>query len=187
LPAYGHVELLPYEFDGIADAGVGGLHEIVGTTFWNDRMPLVRYRTGDLVRLPENWGPREIEEVAYGLRSFSGVLGREQEILICPKGVRLTGIDHIPRDVDNILRIQVIQETLNDVRILVLPAAGYSESDAAQLLHNARAKVPETMRLSIETARTLERTPRGKTPLVIHRAPVQEYLRMQGFEPASTR
>ena len=187
LPVYGHVELVPYQSDGIADAGLGGLYEIIGTSFWNDLMPLVRYRTGDLVRLPEAWGPREIEEVVYGIRSFGGVLGREQEILICPMGVRLTGIDHIPRDVDHILRIQVIQETLNDVRIMVLPAAGYSERDAAQLLQNARAKVPNTMRLRIETAQWLERTPRGKTPLVIHREPVQEQLRRYGVEPSATR
>jgi hypothetical protein len=85
------------------------------------------------------------------------------------------------------LRIQVIQESLNDVRILVLPAAGYSERDAAQLMQNARAKVPESMQLRIETAQWLERTPRGKTPLVIHRAPVQEQLRLQGVEPSQTK
>jgi phenylacetate-CoA ligase len=187
LHTYGHVELRPFASDQIADAGRGGLFEIIGTSYWNDLMPLVRYRTGDLVRLPDSWGDREIEEVTLGLRSFSGVLGREQEILVCPKGVRLTGIDHIPRDVSHILRIQVIQENLNDVRILVLPAAGYSERDAAQLLQNARAKVPDSMHLRIETAQWLERTPRGKTPLVIHRAPVQEQLRRQGVEPSQTR
>jgi phenylacetate-CoA ligase len=187
LPCYGHVELRLYSSNQLSDAGQGGLYEIIGTTFWNDLMPLVRYRTGDLVRLPDHWGAREIEEVTLGLRSFTGVLGREQEILVCPKGVRLTGIDHIPRDVSHILRIQVIQETLNDVRILVLPAPGYSERDAAQLLQNARAKVPESMQLRIETAQWLERTPRGKTPLVIHRAPVQEQLRRQGVEPSQTR
>ena len=187
LPAYGHVELVPYKSDMLSDAGLGGLYEIIGTSFWNDLMPLVRYHTGDLVRLPEEWGPREIEEVVYGMRTFSGVLGREQEILVCPKGVRLTGIDHIPRDVNHILRIQVIQESLDDVRILVLPAPGYSEADAAQLWQNARAKVPDTMRLRIETAQWLERTPRGKTPLVIHREPVLEKLRLQGVEPSSTQ
>jgi phenylacetate-CoA ligase len=187
LPWYGHVELRPFKSDQMSDAGSGVLYEIIGTTFWNDLMPLVRYRTGDLVRLPENWGPAEIEEVVLGTRVFGGVLGREQEILVCPKGVRLTGIDHIPRDVSHILRIQVIQESLDDVRILVLPAAGYSERDAALLLQNARAKVPETMRLRIETAQWLERTPRGKTPLVIHRKPVQEQLRRQGVEPPVTR
>ncbi len=187
LPSYGRVELRPFTSDQIADAGHGGLYEIIGTTFWNDLMPLVRYRTGDLVRLPDHWGAREIEEVTLGLRPFSGVLGREQEILVCPKGVRLTGIDHIPRDVSHILRIQVIQESLSDVRILVLPAPGYNDRDAAQLLQNARAKVPDSMQLRIETAQWLERTPRGKTPLVIHRAPVQEQLRRQGVEPSQTR
>jgi phenylacetate-CoA ligase len=187
LHTYGHVELRPFAFGRFADAGHGGLYEIVGTTFWNDLMPLVRYRTGDLVRLPDHWGEREIEEVTLGLRPFSGVLGREQEILVCPAGVRLTGIDHIPRDVKHILRIQVIQETLDQVRILVLPAPGYSELDATHLLQNARAKVPESMHLRIETAEWLERTPRGKTPLVIHRAPVQEQLRQQGVEPSRTR
>ena len=187
LHLYGHVELRPFKSDQLTDPGKGDLYEIIGTTFWNELMPLVRYRTGDLIRLPEDFGPVEIEEVALGLRSFSGVLGREQEILVCPKGVRLTGIDHIPRDVANILRIQVIQEGLDDVRILVLPAAGYTERDAAQLLQNARSKVPDTMRLRIETAQWLERTPRGKTPLVIHRKPVQEHLRRQGIEPSVTR
>jgi phenylacetate-CoA ligase len=186
-PAYSYVELVPFRSDQIEDAGQGGLYEIIGTTFWNDLMPLVRYRTGDLVRLPEAWGPREIEEVVFGVRPFSGVLGREQEILVCPRGVRLTGIDHIPRDVDHILRIQVIQESLDDVRILVLPAPGYTERDAAQLLQNARAKVPDSMRLRIETAQWLERTPRGKTPLVIHREAVKEQLRLQGVEPMLTR
>ncbi len=187
VPAYSYVELLPFRSDSIEDAGQGGLYEVVGTSFWNDLMPLVRYRTGDLVRLPESWGERELEEVRLGLRTFSGVLGREQEILVCPKGVRLTGIDHIPRDVNHVLRIQVIQESLDDVRILVLPAPGYSERDARHLLDNARAKVPNTMRLRIETAEYLERTPRGKTPLVIHRPPVQQKLREQGVEPHLTR
>ncbi len=187
LHSYGHVELRRFASDQITDPGQGALYEIIGTTFWNDLMPLVRYRTGDLVRLPDHWGEREIEEVTLGLRPFSGVLGREQEILVCPEGVRLTGIDHIPRDVSHILRIQVIQEDLHDVRILVLPAAGYGERDAAQLMQNARAKIPQSMKLRIETAQWLERTPRGKTPLVIHRKPVQEQLRRQGVEPSQTR
>jgi phenylacetate-CoA ligase len=187
LHGYGHIELIPFRSEKMSDPGQGSLYEIVGTSLWNDLMPLVRYRTGDLVRLPDEWGPREIEEVELGLRTFSGVLGREQEILVCPKGVRLTGIDHIPRDVNHILRIQVIQETLDDVRILVLPTDEYTETDAAHLMHNARAKIPASMRLRIETAKTLERTPRGKTPLVIHRKPVQEQLRLQGVEPSQTR
>ena len=32
------------------------LYEIVGTSFWNNLLPMVRYRTGDLVRLPARLG-----------------------------------------------------------------------------------------------------------------------------------
>jgi phenylacetate-CoA ligase len=186
LPGYAYIELVPFGNDLAAGTG-STLHEIVGTSFWNRTMPLVRYRTGDLVRLPAGWGRREREEVTLGMRSFSGVMGREQEILVCPRGVRLTGIDHIPRDVRNVLRIQVVQESLEHVRILVLPGPGFSRRDADQLLFNARSKVPASMTVDVETAEWLERTPRGKTPLVIHRAPVESLLRTAGIEPSVTR
>lgn len=176
LPGYAWVELLPY---GGADSV---LHEVVGTSLWNLAMPLVRYRTGDLIRLPETWGAREREEVNLGERLIRGIMGREQEILLGPRGVRLTGIDHIPRDVEHLLRIQVIQETLEDVRILVVPGPGYSPRDAEQLMHNVRAKIPVSMRVRVEVTDWLERTPRGKTPLVIHRPPLQDLLRSKAYE-----
>ena len=101
--------------------------------------------------------------------------------------MRLTGIDHIPRDVRNVLRIQVVQESLEHVRIRVLAGPGFSRRDADQLLYNARSKVPDSMTVAVETAEWLERTPRGKTPLVIHRAPVENLLRNAGIEPSLTR
>ncbi len=45
------------------------------------------------------------------MRSFRGILGREQEVIACPTGVRLTGLESIPHDVEHVLRIQVVQET----------------------------------------------------------------------------
>jgi phenylacetate-CoA ligase len=172
LPGYAHVELHP-----TAEEGEHVLYEIVGTNLWNFAMPLPRYRSGDLVRLPAAWRARELEEVALGLRTFDGVLGRNSDILLSPDGVQLTGIDHFQRDVANILRIQVIQEAPDDVRVLVLPDTGYGERDAAQLLHNIRTKVPDSMRVDIRRADTLERTTSGKTPFVIHRPAVREMLR----------
>jgi phenylacetate-CoA ligase len=149
-------------------------------------MPLVRYRTGDLIRLPAAWGIRELQELALGLRSFRGILGREQEVIACPTGIRLTGLESIPHDVEHVLRIQVVQETLDSARIRVVPAPGFCEDDAARLLENARAKVPPDMRLEVELAQYLERTPRGKTPLIVHRPPVHEALRRAGVEPMLT-
>lgn len=171
LPGYAYVELHP-----TATEGDHVHYEIVGTNLWNFAMPLPRYRTGDLVKLPAAWGARELEEVALGTRTFAGVLGRDSDILISPDGVRLTGIDHFQRDVANVVRIQVIQEAADDVRVLVLPDDGYSERDAAQLLHNIRTKLPASMRVDIRRVEALERTALGKTPFVIHRPAVRALL-----------
>jgi phenylacetate-CoA ligase len=186
LPGYSHVEFVHYDSKLLPAGGREKLYEIVGTTFWNNLMPLVRYRTGDLIRLPADWGMKELQELALGLRTFRGIMGREQEVIACPSGIRLTGLESIPHDVAHVLRIQVVQETLDSARIRVVPAPGFCEQDAARLLENARSKVPEEMRLELEVAQYLERTPRGKTPLIVHRPPVHEALRRAGVEPMST-
>jgi len=184
---YSRVELIPYDGQHVPRDSAYRLYEIVGTSFWNSMLPIVRYRTGDLVRLPAEWGQRELEELSLGLRTFRGVLGREQELLVCPQAVRITGIGCIPHQVRNVLRFQVVQEDLEEACIVVLPGADFSVSDAEQLLANARTRIPPHVNVRVETFTRLERTPRGKTPLIVHRPPVHDALRRHGVEPLFTR
>ena len=165
MPGYAHVELVPRP-----DLG-GALYEIVGTSLWNDAMPLVRYRTGDLIRMPEPLEPREREEIALGARPFAGILGRDGDILIAPDGARLTGIDHFHRGVENIIRIQVAQPAPDRVEIRVIPAPAFGDRERAALIANARRKLPATMSLEVRIVDQLERTALGKTPFVIRTAP----------------
>jgi phenylacetate-CoA ligase len=171
LPGYAHVE-----FKSMGVEGEHKLFEIIGTPLWNRSMALIRYRTGDLIRVPAQWGARELEELALGLRTFSGVLGRDSDILITPDGVKVTGISHFQRDVANIERIQVIQESATRVTILVVPAEGYGERDRERLMRNVREKLPMSMQVEIRSVTALERTARGKTPFVIHRPQVKELI-----------
>jgi len=165
LPGYAHVELIP--------AG-NGRYEIVGTALWNHAMPLVRYRTGDLLQLPSDSAAMD---VALGHRGFAGVLGRDTDILVSPDGVRLTGIDHFQREIRNLRRIQVIQESLTEVRVLVLAQPAFGEPDAQALMANIRRKLPASMRVDLERVESLERTSLGKEPFVIHRPAVKKLLR----------
>jgi phenylacetate-CoA ligase len=173
LAGYSRVELVPF-----APEGDSMLYEIVGTSLWNLAMPLVRYRTGDLVRLPAAWGAAELEEVALGTRAFGGVLGRSGEFLLTPEGARITGINHFPREVGHVRRIQVIQERLDEVRLLVLAEPGYAPHDGQRLLANVRAKLPPSMRVSVELCERLEQTALGKTPFVIHRPAVRRLVEL---------
>ncbi|MFO7305917.1 MAG: hypothetical protein C0P74_010395 [Gammaproteobacteria bacterium] len=181
VPGYSHVELVEAvrEQDHV-------LYEIVGTSLWNGVMPLVRYRTGDLIRLPASYGERELTEVACGMRSFEGVIGRTNEVLLAPCGTSvLTGINHLPRGVGRLLRLQVAQESPDRVVLRVLAAPGFSLDDEAQLLKNARAKIPEPIEVRVEVRTELERTAGGKTPYVVHGPEVKEKLRAIGFAAAA--
>ena len=172
VPGYAHVE-----FERVGSEQDHDLYEIVGTGLWNLSMPLVRYRTADLIRVPSAWGAAELEELALGMRTFSGVLGRSGDILLSPEGVQVTGLTYIYRDVPHVMRIQVIQESLHRVRILVLASDGYSPRDEQQLLANVRRRVPLSMDVEIVRTEALQRTRLGKTPFVVHSAAVKEQLR----------
>ena len=165
VPGYAHVELVS------RSESDGGLYEIVGTSLWNEAMPLVRYRTGDLIRTAHPLEPHELEQVALGVRPFSGVIGRDGDVLIAPDGTRLTGIDHFHRGVDRIVRIQVVQESAERVEIRVVPAPDFGEHERVALIANARRKVPATMDVEVRVVDELERTALGKTPFVIRRLP----------------
>jgi len=184
---YSRVEFIPYDGHAIPRDGAHRLYEVVGTSFWNALLPIVRYRTGDLVRLPADWGERELLELSLGLRTFDGVLGRQQELIVCPNSIRVTGIGSVPRDVANVLRMQVVQEDFDSARIFVLPTEDFTTADAEVLLANARMRIPAEVNITVELATRLERTPRGKTPLVVHRPPVHDVLRRHGLEPLFTR
>ena len=185
--SYSRVELIPYDGPAIPGDDKHRWYEVVGTSFWNGLLPMVRYRTGDLVRLPADWGERELLELSMGLRTFDGVLGRQQELLVCPNSIRITGIGSVPRDVQHVLRLQVVQEDFDSARMFVLAGDNFTVADAEDLLANARTRIPEEVNITVESASRLERTPRGKTPLIVHRPPVHDALRRHGVEPLFTR
>ncbi|PIZ31111.1 MAG: hypothetical protein COY40_02880, partial [Alphaproteobacteria bacterium CG_4_10_14_0_8_um_filter_53_9] len=92
LAAYGKVELIKTGGDDEND-----FYEIVASNLWNKAQPFVRYRTGDVAILDKGLDAAALNEVCLGLRVFKGIRGRAGDYLISPDGVRLMGIDHIPR------------------------------------------------------------------------------------------
>ena len=73
--------------------------------------------------------------------------------------------------------MQIVQESLTDVRMRIIVTPQFTGRDEEQLLHNVREKLPQSMQVTIERVDALERTALGKTPFVIHRPAVKEALR----------
>ncbi|NKN34557.1 AMP-binding protein [Marichromatium bheemlicum] len=162
LPAYGHVELVFSYDDPEFD-----FYEIVGTPYWNEAQPLVRYRTGDYARAPKGLTESEISEICLGIRPFFGVSGRQSDYLISPEGGRLKGLGSIVRDIPDVVQMQLHQTALDTIQIHVLPMPGYSQETEKLILHQARQKIPESMKIEVVCVDRLYRTKRGKAPLVV--------------------
>lgn len=167
LAGYSYVELIP-----IASEDEVATFEIVGTSLWNDRMPLVRYRTGDMISLPSTTSGLQLAEISLGVREFGGVIGRMGEYLISPAGGRIIGLNHLPRGVDNLLRMQLIQETRESLSVRILATESFGAADLEALMANLRQKLPAGMRFSISHVESLESSSSGKCPFVIRRPSV---------------
>jgi phenylacetate-CoA ligase len=161
LPGYAYNELMPYARDEDSE-----IYELVATGLWNTKMPLVRFRTGDLIRASRG---TNLDDISYGVARFAEIIGRTSDYLVAPDGARLMGIDHIPRGIKNVLRMQVIQERPDLVRLLVRPTSGFGDADRAAILVNAAKKLPPPIQVSLEVTSELERSAAGKVPFVIRR------------------
>jgi len=177
-PAYGLIELRR-----VADLSSDPDYmyaEIVATGFWNESMPLIRYRTGDYVLCPASYVEKDLEAVALGIKPFVSVAGRETDYLISPRGEILIGMNHIPWNTTNIIRIQLIQESPYFVRINVISTPEFGEANRKVLAENARLMLPEDMKVESNLVEELEVSPSGKTPYIIRRFDLSQSLERQG-------
>jgi phenylacetate-coenzyme A ligase PaaK-like adenylate-forming protein len=161
-PAYGKVELGEPE-----RLGDGLACPVIASNYWNLAMPLLRYATGDMVYVPEGSGRRELEEIAQGKRAFLGIAGREGEYLLTRDGMKLIGLNQIPREIKNIFQMQLVQKDFDLLEIHVIAMPGFGEADAREIEAQARPKIPASMQVKVIVVDRLFTTARGKTPLVM--------------------
>ncbi len=174
-PLYATVELEPAgQADGSAVDEAGdelAAASIIGTGHWNSAMPLVRYETGDRIRYRPDGTADQLARIALGEAAFVGIGGRSADYLISPDGGVLVGIDHLPRGLTGVLRMQVRQPAAIEVQILVVTRSGdLDDGDRSTLEASIARKIPSSMSVAIEVVDELPRTAAGKTPFVV-RAP----------------
>jgi phenylacetate-CoA ligase len=163
-PYYGRVELLPVPPESGAPQAAA---QIIGTNYWNTAMPLVRYRTGDTLLMPKDCDARGLSEIALGLRPFEGLLGREGEYLLTREGMRIIGLNQIPREIAHVAQLQLVQTDFEHVLLNVAALPGYDDRDAREITERARARIPSSISITVRTVPQLVVNARGKAPFVI--------------------
>lgn len=148
-PTYGFVEF------GEVDAD--GNREIIGTSFHNHVMPLIRYRTGDYCK-PAQTG----HEFAWP--ATEAVVGRDYEFLVSATGRRisLTAINMHDRIFDGLLAVQFFQERAGEVECRYQSGQQWQKNRVDAMRTGLLTKLGDDFSLTLRDVPEVEKTRAGK-------------------------
>jgi len=167
-PTYGYFELLDEDGQQVTTPGQRG--EIVGTSFINTAMPLIRYRTGDWAAyVGDHCEVCAREHVV--IRDIRG--HRTQEVLIAADGSEIPWVALNMHDDTfvHVRQFQFKQEAPGRAVLRIVPANGFDESDAHRIQKNLGRKFNGRLTFTIELVEVVQRSPRGKAVYVDQRIP----------------
>lgn len=164
-PGYGFTEIIG-EDDNHVSPGEEG--ELVGTTFYNRVMPLLRYRTGDYATL----GEKTVTIDSIVKPTVTDISGRREKSIIYRHDGSYTTANafeiHDEREM-SYEAIQYVQEKRGYLKVLVVKGADYNQADEQYMLtHYGHAMLGEEY-VSIEYVDRLITQPNGKTLTVINK------------------
>jgi len=161
-PTYGLVEFGPPNAEGLC--------EVIGTSFHNLVMPLIRYRTGDYVRLAD---PRTDGELEFPWPAASAVDGREQEFLISAGGRRisLTAFNMHDAVFDNLYAVQFYQEQPGLAQFRYVSGPNFHRSKVSEIESRIRRKLGDDFQIEMKEVDQVERTARGKHKWLVTHLP----------------
>ena len=161
-PEVGVLEVLDDEGDVHVPAGRPG--RLVATGLLNDAMPLIRYELGDRVAL----GPAAVPCLCGRLLPrLTSVEGRADDVLVTPDGRRVGRLDPVFKGDLPVREAQIIQEALDRVRVLVVPASGFGPGHVRDLRLRLQQRLGECVEVTVEIAEKIPRGPGGKFRAVV--------------------
>ncbi len=152
-PTYGFVEF--------GDPDSEGFCEVIGTSFHNLAMPLVRYRTGDYVKLADS---RREEALEFPWPAVAEIAGREQEFLLSASGRRisLTAFNMHDRIFEDLYAVQFFQDTAGRAEFRYVPGPGFQRERLPQITRGIQRKLGDDFELNVREVKETEKTSRGK-------------------------
>lgn len=162
-PEVGLVEVLGDDDLPVPPGAVG---RFVCTGLLNDAMPLIRYEVGDRGSLLP---PTEVPH-ACGRRLpvVGSIEGRSSDNLVTPEGRRIFWINPIFYDVP-VREAQVIQEAVDDVRVLVVPDTGFVTRHEGEIARRLVDRLGPSVGIRVERVASIPRGPNGKFRAVVSR------------------
>jgi phenylacetate-CoA ligase len=147
-----------------------GSGSLVCTGLLNKDMPLIRYEVGDRGRVNPSLSTCACGRTHPALQE---VEGRSDDVLYTQDGRQIGQLQSVFQTVQHIREAQLVQETLTRVKIRVVPAPGYGDSDREVILQRFRSRVAGISPV-LEEVTDIPRTANGKLKYVVCQIPPAE-------------
>lgn len=164
MPTYGYVELHEDEPGSLKNESA--TREIIGTSFINPLMPLIRYRTAD-------YGVLNMPLCACGRNHYllKEISGREQEIATGDNGERitLTALIHArhAQYFHNIRKMQLVNTAPGRLIARIVPKEEFGDDDRKEIVRTLSHEDGLPFSASVEIVDDIAPTSRGKHRLLV--------------------
>jgi phenylacetate-coenzyme A ligase PaaK-like adenylate-forming protein len=148
-------------------AGESG--EIVVTHLATKDFPFIRYRTGDIGVLDDRLCP-----CGRGLQLLKEVQGRSTDFVVTSDGIPMHGLAliYILRELGGIEAFRIVQESLDRIRVMLVPGPGYDAAVENVIRSGFRARLGAEVTVEIERVPQIPSDPSGKFRYVSSRVGV---------------
>jgi phenylacetate-CoA ligase len=160
-PEAGVLEVL--DDDGDTPVRAGRVGRFVCTGLLNEDMPLVRYEVGDRGALSP---PGVACRCGRTLPTIAGVEGRCDDTLLTRDGRRVGRLDPVFKADIPIYEAQIVQETLDRVRVRLVPADGYRAEHGMIIARRLRDRLGD-VEVVPELVARIPRSANGKFRAVV--------------------
>ena len=100
---------------------------------------------------------------------IESIEGRQDDFIQTPSGRWIGRLGWVVKDVPHLKEAQIVQESLDLARILVVVDRQFGAEQEAHLRNNFAVRVGQDVRVVIERVERIERTGSGKFKLVVSR------------------
>jgi phenylacetate-CoA ligase len=171
-PQYGLLEVVGSDDNQVLD--VGGEGELVGTSFHNAVMPLIRYRTQDYGTI----GAGKCE-CGRHYPILDDVQGRLQEFIVTSDkrliSICVMGAAHF--DISgSVYESQYYQDRPGHVVFRVVPRENFNEADKSKILAILSGKARGGFTVEIQEVNKIKKSATGKHIMIEQRLPVDTYM-----------
>jgi phenylacetate-CoA ligase len=142
----------------------GEVGEVVTTSLVRHYQPLIRYRLGDMAAWDSTPCP-----CGRQMPVLKEVVGRIEDVVIGPDGRRMVRFHGIFVDQPHVQEGQIIQETLENIRVKVVPTSGFGQRDVDEIAQRIRQRLGGQVQVQVDVVDHIPRTAAGKYQAVISR------------------